>query len=146
MFKIRLTPSVNSSWTWSSVVSSGPRNKKLGRTVETVKTGNASSVVGGSTSSCLAVIGEGGRGVVGVLGVPGREWVGVTDKSPLEGVVGRSTLRYWNPGDVAAVIVDGEPDIGDGKLRVRCDVESGGGGIFNGLGREEFQGFVGPVR
>lgn len=146
MFKIRLTPSANSSWTWPSVVSSGPRNKKLGRMVEAVKTGKASSVVGGSMSSCLAVIGEGGRGVVGVLGVPGREWVGVTDKSPLEGVVGRSTLRYCDPGDVVAAIVDGEPDIGDGKLRLRCEVEGGGGGIFNGLGREVFQGFVGPVR
>lgn len=68
------------------MVSSGPRNKKFGRTVETVKTGKASSVVGGSMSSCLAVIGEGGRGVVGVLGVPGREWVGVTDKRPVDGV------------------------------------------------------------
>lgn len=146
MFRIRLTPSANSSWTWSSVVSSGPRNKKFGRIVETAKTGKASSVVGGSMSSCLAVIGEGGRGVVGVRGVPGREWVGVTDKSPFEGVVERSTLRYCGPGVAAVIVVDDEPDIDDGKLRLRCEVEGGGGGIFNGVGRKVFQGFVGPVR
>jgi hypothetical protein len=142
MFKIRLTPRAINSWTWSSVVSSGPRNKKFGRTVETVKTGKASSVVGGSMSSCLAVIGEGGRGVVGVRGVPGREWVGVTDKRPFEGVFERSTLRCCDP----SIIDDGEPDIEDEKLRVRCEGEGDGGGIFKGVGREIFQGFVGPVR
>lgn len=144
MFKIRLTPSACNSWTWSSVVSSGPRNKKFGRIVETVKTGNASSVVGGSISSGLAVIGEGGRGVVGVRGVPGREWVGVTDKRLLEGVVERSTLRYCDSCVVA--VADDRSDIDDGKLRLRYEVEDGGGGIFNGLGREAFQGFAGPVR
>ena len=144
MFRIRLTPSDSNSWTWSSVVSSGPRNKKFGRMVETAKTGKASSVVGGSISSCLAVIGEGGRGVVGVRGVPGREWVGVTDKSPFEGVVERSTLRYCDPSVV--VVVGDELDIDDGKLRLRYEVEGGGGGIFNGLGREAFQGLAGPVR
>lgn len=144
MFKIRLTPSACNSRTWSSAVSSGPRNRKLGRIVEAVKTGKASSVVGGSISSCLAVIGEGGRGVVGVRGVPGREWVGVTDRRPLEGVVERSTLRYCDPG--AAVVVDDESDVGDGKLTLRYEVEGGGGGIVNGLGREAFQGFAGPVR
>lgn len=141
MFRIRFTPSANNSWTCSSAVSSGPRNKKFGRIVETVKTGKASSVLGGSISSCLAVIGEGGRGVVGVLGVPGREWAGVTDKWPFEGVVERSTLRYCDTG-----IVDVEPDIDVGKLGLRYEAEGGGGGIFNGLGREEFQGFAGPVR
>ena len=146
MFKIRLTPSANNSWTWSSEVNSGPRNKKFGRIVETVKMGKASSVVGGSISSCLAVIGEGGSGVVGVLGVPGREWVGVTDKKPFEGVVERSTLRYCGPGVIIVIVVDDEPDIDDGKLRLRCEVESGGGGMFNGVGREVFQGFAGPVR
>jgi len=128
------------------VVSSGPRNKKFGRMVEAVKTGKASSVVGGSISSCLAVIGEGGRGVVGVRGVPGREWVGVTDKNPFEGVAERSTLRYCGPSVVVVVVVDDEADIGDGKLRLRYEVEGGGGRIFNGLGREVFQGFAGPVR
>lgn len=142
MFKIPLTPSASNSWTWSSVVGSGPRNKKFGRTTETVKTGKASSVVGVSISSCLAVIGEGGRGVVGVRGVPGREWVGVADKRPFEGVVGRSTLRRCAPS-----VADGdEPDIEDGKLSVRYDGEGDGGGMFRGLGREIFQGFVGPVR
>jgi len=94
-------------------------------------------------SSCLAVIGEGGRGVVGVRGVPGREWVGVTDKRPLEGVVERSTLRYCDPG---VVVADDGSDIDDGKLRLRYEEEGGGGGIFNGVGREVFQGFAGPVR
>ena len=79
--------------------------------------------------------------MVGVLGVPGREWVGVTDKRPVEGVVERSTLRYCDPG-----VVDDEPDIDDEKLGLRYEAEGGGGGIFNGLGREVFQGFVGPVR
>ena len=92
----------------------------------------------------MRIIGEGGRGVVGVRGVPGREWVGVTDKRPFEGVVERSTLRYCDPS--VAVIVDDELDIDDGKLRLRYEVEGGGGGIFNGLGREAFQGFAGPVR
>ena len=139
MFNIRLTPSASNSWTWSSVVNSGPRNRKFGRTAETVKTGKVSSVVGGSISSCLAVIGEGGRGVVGVRGVPGREWVGVTNKSPFEGVV---KLRCCN-----SIVVDGdEPDIEDGKLRVKCEGEGDGGGIFKGVGRERFQGLVGPVR
>lgn len=124
------------------MVSSGPRNKKFGRIVETVKIGKASSVVGGSISSCLAVIGEGGRGVVGVLGVAGREWVGVTDKRPFEGVIERSKLRCCDP---SVVDVD-EPDIEDGKPRVRCEGDGDGGGIFKGLGREIFQGFAGPVR
>jgi len=83
--------------------------------------------------------------VVGVRGVPGREWVGVTDKRPFKGVVERSTLRYCDPGVVIVVVAD-KPDIGDGKLRLRYEVEDGGGGIFNGLGREVFQGFAGPVR
>ena len=124
------------------MVSSGPRNKKFGSTVETEKTGKASSVVGGSISSCLAVIGEGGIGVVGVRGVPGRECVGVTDKSPFEGVVERSTLRCCEPHAVD----DDEPDIEGEKLRVRCEGEGDGGGIFKGVGREIFQGFAGPVR
>lgn len=92
-------------------------------------------------SSCLAVIGEGGKGVVGVRGVPGRECVGVTDRRPFEGVVERSALRCCNP-----VVVVGKRDIEGGKLRLRCEGEGDGGGIFKGLGREIFQGFVGPVR
>lgn len=84
--------------------------------------------------------------MVGVRGVPGREWVGVAHKSPLEGVVERSTLRYCDPNVVVVTVVDEEPDIEDGKLRLRYEVEGGGGGIFNGLGREAFQGFTGPVR
>ena len=79
--------------------------------------------------------------MVGVRGVPGREWVGVTDKRPLDGVVERSTLRYCDPG-----VVGDEPDVDDGKLRLRYEAEGDGGGIFNGLGREAFQGFAGPVR
>lgn len=84
--------------------------------------------------------------MVGVLGVPGREWVGVTDKKPFEGVVEQSTLRYCGPGVIIVIVVDDEPDIDDGKLRLRCEVEGGGGGMFNGVGREVFQGFAGPVR
>ena len=84
--------------------------------------------------------------MVGVRGVPGREWVEVTDKRPFDGVVERSTLRYCDPSVVVAAAIDDEPDIDDGKLRLRCEVEGGGAGIFSGLGREAFQGFVGPVR
>lgn len=124
------------------MVSSGPRNRKFGRIVDTVKMGKGSSVVGGSISSCLAVIGEGGRGVVGVRGVPGREWVGVTDKKPFEGVVERSTPRCRDP----SAMVDEGPDIDDGKLKFRWEGEGEGGGIFRGLGLEVFQGFAGPVR
>ena len=108
--------------------------------VDTAKTGKASSVVGGSKSSCLAVIGEGGIGVVGVRGVPGRECVGVTDKRPFEDAAERSALRYCDPG-----VVGDELNIEFGKLRLRCEGD-GDGGIFKGVGREMFQGFVGPVR
>ena len=69
IFSILFTPSSFNSATCSGVVNSGPRYKKLGRIVETVNVGNASSVVGGSRSG-RAVDGEGGnpRGVPGVWG------------------------------------------------------------------------------
>lgn len=70
MFNIRFTPNSCSSSTCSGVVSSGPKNKKLGRIVDIVNTGKASSVDGGSSSG-RAVTGDGSWNPLGVPGVCG---------------------------------------------------------------------------
>ncbi len=72
MLRMRLIPNaVNSSTCWAAV-SSGPRKRKLGKIVETVKVGSgSSSVVGGWSRSGRAVTGDGGKptGVMGVRGL-----------------------------------------------------------------------------
>jgi hypothetical protein len=54
IFRIRRTPRLCNSATCSGVVSSGPRNKKLGRIVLIANSGNGSSVVGGSSGRAVA--------------------------------------------------------------------------------------------
>ena len=75
IFSIRLIPSDLSSCTCSGRVSSGPRYKKFGRIMDTVKVGNSASAE--VRSSGRAVLGDGGgrsmhSGVSGVRGGVGR--------------------------------------------------------------------------
>jgi hypothetical protein len=126
-FKIRLTPRSMSSFTCSSVVSSGPKNRKLGRIVDTVKSGKASSVPEvialAVSGEGRAVPGEGGRDRAerGVRGEGGKP-------APHEGVGGGkcSDEEPKLPHPPGACTAETGGDMWFECASVRCEGERGG--------------------
>lgn len=95
MLSIRLTPNARSSSTCSGAVSSGPRKRKFGKMVDTVKEGKGSSVVGGWSKSGRAVTGDGGNptGVSGLRGLGKAAWEVDGERLSVEPLTARGKNR-----------------------------------------------------